>query len=53
MKYYWEAWNTEVGTNCIDDYEVFVTNSNLAAKANGFEDRVFHIARFLNVHYNI
>ena len=38
MKYYWDQWNTEVGTNCIDDYETFVENSNKAAKANGFDD---------------
>jgi len=38
LKYYWDAWNTEVGTNCIDDYEIFVEKSNKAAVMNGFDD---------------
>ena len=28
QKYYWDAWNTEVGKNCKDDYKIFVEYSN-------------------------
>ena len=38
QKYYWDAWNTEIGANCIDDYNTFVKYSNLASQMNGFED---------------
>ena len=38
QKYYWDAWNTEVGKNCRDDYDVFVEYSNKASQLNGFED---------------
>jgi len=38
QKYYWDAWNTEVGKNCIEDYRTFVEYSNKASQLNGFED---------------
>jgi len=38
QKYYWDKWNTQVGTQCINDYETFVEMSNLAAVKNGFQD---------------
>lgn len=38
QKYYWDEWNTNVGKNCIDDYEIFVEMGNLAAELNGFDD---------------
>ena len=38
QKYYWDAWNTEVGKNCRDDYNVFVEYSNKASQLNGYDD---------------
>lgn len=38
QKYYWDQWNTHVGTKCIDDYETFVTMGNKAAEDNGYDD---------------
>ena len=38
QKYYWDEWNTNVGTACIDDYAIFVEMSNAAAEANGYTD---------------
>ena len=38
QKYYWDAWNTEIGSNCIEDYRTFVEYSNMASQLNGYDD---------------